>query len=157
LFDAHGPLAVNVDGVTLTFDEGEPLSMQRVGGGSWTKGSPFVVNGQPVKRGRVTGAIRDVFHEPLTFVYASGEERRANERVAQAFANRPGIPTSYPVMSDDEFIAKQEPLANDRALFLVGRTNKVLAALSNARTTPFPIQIESGAVTVGKERFTGKE
>src|SRR5262249_23684392 len=27
LFDAHGPLAVTVDGVTLTFDEGEPLSM----------------------------------------------------------------------------------------------------------------------------------
>jgi hypothetical protein len=128
-------------------------------GRTWRKGA--AETGAPRKRGHVTGPIRDVFHEPLLFVYAADEDARTNEHVARSFADRPGIALSYPVMSDADFLAGKEALANDRALVLVGRGNKVLAALEEAaRETslgPFPIKVESGAVTVGKERFSGKD
>ena len=76
--------------------------------------------------------------------------------MARAFAKiRPGVQVTYPVLSDAEFFAKSEPLANDHALFLVGRENRVLAALE--RTSAFPIHVEAGAVTVGQQRITGKE
>lgn len=158
LVEPSAPVTVTADGVALAFDEGEALSLHKAAGGSWAKGP--ATREHLVKRGRVSGPIRDVFHEPLLFVYANDEDARANERVARGFANRPGVYTSYPVLSDDEFLATKEPLANDRALFLVGRTNKVLAALASAATNagaPFPIVVGPGAVTVGKERFTGRE
>ena len=107
----------------------EPLVLHKEGA-AWAKG-PATHTGV-FKHGHVTGPIRDVFHEPITFVYADGDEVRTNEKVARAFADRPGIPAGYPMMTDTEFLARKEPLANDRALFLVGRTNKVLAALEAA-------------------------
>jgi hypothetical protein len=156
LIEPRSPVTVTVDGATLAFDEGEALTMHRPAGGTWEKGPAK----NEVKRGHVSGPIRDVFHEPLLFVYGSEEDARANEQVARGFADRPGIPTSYPVMSDAEFLARKEPLANDRALFLVGRTNKVLAGLEEAAATagsPFPLHVDAGGVTLGKERFTGRE
>jgi poly(3-hydroxybutyrate) depolymerase len=158
LLDAHAPINVTADGVVLAFDEDEALALHKNVAGIWEKGLPPA--GRSVKRGHVSGPLRDVFHEPLLFVYASGDEARANERVARGFADRPGIPTAYPVMSDIEFLARGEPLANDRALFLVGRSNKVLAALASAAANagaPFPMHVDSGAVTLGKERLTGRE
>lgn len=148
------PVTVVADGTSLAFEEGEPLVLHREGG-TWKKGP--AQHEAPVKRGTVTGPFRDVFHEPILFVWAAGEEGPANEQVAQAFARvRSGVSVSYPMMTDEEFLDRGEPLANDRALFLVGRTNKVLAALE-AASSPFPIRIESGAVTVGDARFTGRE
>jgi poly(3-hydroxybutyrate) depolymerase len=156
LVDPRAPIGVTADGTTLSFDEGEPLVFHKGPGGTWAKGAP--THERAVKRGHVSGPIRDVFHEPLLFVYGAEEDARANEHVARGFADRPGIPTAYPVISDTEFLARKEPLANDRALFLVGRTNKVFAALDSAAANaraPFPLHVESGAVTLGKERFTG--
>jgi predicted esterase len=152
------PITVTIDGQRLSFDENEALVLgrERTAGrpGAWRKGA--LVHAGPFKHGTVTGPIRDVFSEPILFVYGGDEEARANEQVARAFAKiRPGVQVAYPVMSDAEFLAKNEPLANDRALFLVGRTNKVLAALE--RTSAFPIHIDAGEVRVGAERFTGKE
>lgn len=141
---------VTLDGVTLSFEENEPIVVHRQDG-TWAKGP--LAHERPVKRGHVTGPIRDVFHEPVTFVWASDpSEARATERVAKSFADRPGIPTSYPMMSDVEFLARGEPLANDRALFLVGRTNRVLAALGD-----FPIRVDADGVLVGTERIEGKD
>jgi poly(3-hydroxybutyrate) depolymerase len=159
LVDADGPITVTADGVTLTYATGEPLTMHRspAGAGPWAKGRAPLPTSTPRKRGHVTGPLRDVFHEPLLFVYGAEEDARVNERVARAFADRPGISASYPVMSDAEFLAKNEPLANDRALFLVGRANRVLAALEAESKTTFPIHVDAGAVTVGKERMEGKE
>jgi poly(3-hydroxybutyrate) depolymerase len=158
LLDAKAPIEVTVDGQRLAFDEGEALSMHREGA-SWQKGSNGT-NGVR-KRARVAGPLRDIFHEPITFVYASeGDAAHANEHVARWLAKvRPGyaIKVSYPILSDVEFLAKNEPLANERALFLVGRGNKVLAALEAAAGAPFPIRIESGAVFVGSEKITGRE
>ena len=151
-------VSVTIDGQQLAFDENEPIVLGRAGAGraaSWKKGA--LVHPGPFKHGSVTGPIRDVFADPILFVYGAGDdEARANEQVARHFAKiRAGVQVAYPVMSDVEFLAKSEPLANDRALFLVGRTNKVLAALDQA--SAFPIRVEAGAVTVGRERFAGKE
>jgi poly(3-hydroxybutyrate) depolymerase len=157
LVDPSAAITVTVDGVALEFGEGEALAMHKTSSG-WEKGP--ATHDKPMKRGHLTGPIRDVFHEPILFVHAHDDEARANERIARHFANRPGVTTSYPMMTDDEFFARKEPLANDRALFLVGRSNKVLAALESAAAnmrTPLPIHVEAGAVTVGKERFTGNE
>src|SRR5262249_25380841 len=90
-----------------------------------------------------------------------GDEARANEIAARGLAQiRGGIKVDYPIMSDAEFFARGEPLANDRALFVVGRENKVLAALeaeANRIGETFPIRFESGAVAGGTERVTGRE
>ena len=152
------PVTVTIDGQRVTFDENEVLVLGREpsGGrsGPWKKGA--LVHAGPFKHGTVTGPIRDVFSEPILFVYGDGDEARANEQVARSFAKiRFGVQVAYPMMSDTEFLAKNEPLANDRALFLVGRTNKVLAALDHG--SAFPIHVDAGTVTVGRERFTGKE
>lgn len=158
LVDQRLPITVVVDGVSLAFDEDEPLSLHRPRGGAWTTGKP-ALDGKR-KGGRVSGPIRDVFHEPLLFVYAAGEDARANERVARGFASRPGVITAYPVMTDIEFLARKEPLANERALFLVGRENRVLAALASAATNlgaPLPLQVDAQGVTLGRERFSGRE
>jgi hypothetical protein len=160
LVEPRGSITVVADGASLTFDEGEVLALHRTTTTPWEKG-PASRGPRPVKSGHVSGPLRDVFHEPLLFVYASDEtETRATERVARGFANAPGIPVSYPVISDAEFFAKREALGNDRALFLVGRTNKVLAALDAAAVgagLPFPIHVEPNAVLIGKERITGRE
>ena len=150
------PVTVTIDGQRLSFDENEAIVLGREGRpAAWKKGA--LVHAGAFKHGAVTGPIRDVFAEPLLFVYGGADDdARANEQVARHFAKiRAGVQVSYPVMSDVEFLAKNEPLANDRALFLVGRTNKVLAALE--QTSALPIRVEPGAVTVGRERFTGKE
>jgi hypothetical protein len=76
--------------------------------------------------------------------------------VARHFAKiRGGVQVAYPIVSDTEFLATNEPLANDRALFLVGRTNRVLSAIE--QSAPFPVHVEAGSVTLGAARFTGKE
>ncbi len=172
LIEPHATLSVSADGTSLSFDEAEPVILHKNGAGVWEKGPAFHPVHHPVKSGHVAGPLRDAFHEPLLFVYGAGDdstrgkepgtdETRANERVARAFANPPGgIPMSYPVMSDEEFLAKKEPLAHDRVLFLVGRTNKVLAALDALATSngaPFPIHVDSTGVTIGKEKIIGKE
>ncbi len=154
---------LTIDGQPLTFEEGEALVVGREAtNGSretrseWHKGP--LAHAGIFKHGNVTGPLRDAFSEPLLFVYGDSEpaEARANEQVALAFAKiRQGVQVAYPILSDSAFLAKNEPLANERALFLVGRTNRVLAKLAEVR--PFSIRVEEGAVTVGNERFTGKE
>ncbi|MBS2013438.1 MAG: prolyl oligopeptidase family serine peptidase [Deltaproteobacteria bacterium] len=149
---------VTIDNQKVSFDEREALVLAREGT-TWKKSAP-ARPAAPKKQRNVTGPLRDVFYEPILFVYGAGDEARANEQVARAFAKiRYGVTVSYPVMSDAEFFAKNEPLANDRALFLVGRANKVLAALKAQAAGPlaFPIDVEDGAVVIGKERLTGRE
>lgn len=163
--------AVTIDGAALSFAENEPVVMHR-SGAAWEKGP--AVHAGAFKHGHVTGPIRDVFHEPITFVYADGDEAKANVQIAKAFAERPGIPASYPMLSDTDFLARNEPLANDRSLFLVGRDNKVLRALEAANAAAastgtsasaggggggaaFPIHVEAGAVTIAGQRITGRE
>jgi hypothetical protein len=61
----------------------------------------------------------------------------------------------YPVISDAEFFARGELLANDRALFLVGnaKSNRVVRALE----PELPITIDGDAVVVGAKRIAGSQ
>jgi hypothetical protein len=159
LIDATGPVTLKLDGDELSFAPGEALIAHKAGD-AWTKGP--APSAEARKRGTVTGPLRDVFHDPLLFVYGKDpDDARANEETARALARgRYGMDIDYPVMSDEEFFARNEPLANDRALFLVGRKNRVLAAVEEAaakRGAPLPIRVREGAVEIGKETLTGRE
>jgi poly(3-hydroxybutyrate) depolymerase len=151
------PVFVHVDGSTLAFAAGEPIEIHRAAGDSspWQAG-PATHPG-PFKHGTVTGPIRDVFHEPITFVWGAADpaQSKANEWVAREWARvQPGVRVDYPVMSDTEFLGAGEPIANDRALFLVGnsKSNAVLREIE----PEMPIRIENGAVVLGEARVTPK-
>jgi hypothetical protein len=151
------PVSVHIDGSTLAFAAGEPIEIHRAVGDSspWQAG-PATHLGL-FKHGTVTGPIRDVFHEPITFVWGAADpaQARANEWVAREWARvQPGVRVDYPVMSDTEFLGAGEPIANDRALFLVGnsKSNAVLREIE----PEMPIRVENGAVVLGQGRVTPK-
>jgi hypothetical protein len=149
------PVDVHIDGRTISFQAGEPIELHRDEPG-WAAG-PKVHDG-PYKHGHVTGPLRDVFHEPIVFVWGAGDpaQARANEEVARAWARvRWGVHVDYPVMSDADFFARGEPLANDRALFLVGnaRSNRVVRELEG----DFPVRVDGQDIVVGAQRFGPKD
>ena len=155
LLDATRPTTVTIQGTPIEFAPDEPIALH-LEGAAWKAGASR--HDAPWKRGEITGPIRDAFHAPFLFVYGVDDpaQTRANEEVACAWAKiRYGVDVRYPVMSDAEFIAKGEPIANDRALFLVGnaRSNRVVRQLE----PDLPIKIERDAVVAGGDRFTGVE
>jgi predicted esterase len=149
LVDPTVETMVAIDGVTLTFDSGEPIELHR-DGGAWSKGAAREDGPIPRKSGEITGPIRDAYHAPLLFVYGADDpaQTRANEEVARAWATiRWGTSVKYPVMSDAEFALRGEALANDHALFLVGnaKSNRLVRELE----PEFPIAIDGDAVVLG--------
>jgi poly(3-hydroxybutyrate) depolymerase len=155
LTDPRGSISVTIDNETLRFEADEPVLLHKEQG-SWAAGA--IMHAGPWKHGEVTGPIRDAYHAPLLFVYGAEDpsQTRANLEVARAWALvGSSIAVSYPVMSDAEFLAQSEPLANERALFLVGsaETNRVLRSLE----PELPIRIEGDAVVMGGDRFEGVE
>ena len=121
----------------------------------------WVVGHEPDRTGRknehTSGPLRDIFRTPLVFVYGTKDERftRANEEVAHHWATpRYGVRLKYPVLSDDEYLAKQDSLAGGSVFFVGGpATNSALAPLANE----LPIQIEAERIVVGKESFEGAD
>jgi poly(3-hydroxybutyrate) depolymerase len=155
VFDGKEPITVTVDRTALTFAPADPLVMHKEQG-RWKAGA--AEHPGLWKKGTVTGPLRDAFHEPLLFVYGADDplQARANEAVAKAWAKIGyGVDIHYPVVSDAEFLAKGEPLANDRALFLVGnaRSNKVVRALE----PELPIRVEGEAIVAAGRTMTGPE
>lgn len=153
--DDGAPVTVHVDGVNLTFQAGEPVEMHK-DGGTWHAGA--AVHTGPYKHGEVAGPMRDVFHEPILFVWGASDpaQARANEETARGWAHvRWGVHVDYPIMSDTEFLARGEPIANDRALFLVGnaKSNRLVRELEPS----FPIRIEGDDVVVGDRHFAPKD
>jgi poly(3-hydroxybutyrate) depolymerase len=158
--DDAAPTEVRIDGDKFVFQAGEAIELHRersdAGPSPWRAGS--AVHDGAFKGGRVTGPIHDVFHEPILFVWGADDasQARANEEVARAWARvRWGVRVDYPVMSDAEFEAHGEPLANERALFLVGngRSNRLVRELEAA----WPLRIEGDAVLVGGARIDAKD
>jgi predicted esterase len=155
LVDPTGPLVVTIDGARVPFDPSEPALLHR-DGKTWVKGA--AEHDGVYKHGAITGPLRDAFHAPLLFVYGASDpaQARANEEVARAWAQiRWGTTVSYPILSDAEFFARGEALANDRALFLVGnaKSNRVVRALE----PDLPITIDGDAVVVGEKRIAGSQ
>jgi len=155
LVDPSAPTTVTLDGQVFSFASSDPLVFHREGG-SWTGGAAR--HDGTWKRGEITGPIRDAFHAPLLFVWGASDpqQARANEEVARAWAAiRGGVTVRYPIISDVEFLAHGESLANDRALFLVGsaKSNQVVRLLEG----DLPIRVDGDAVIVGAQRFTGDQ
>jgi len=152
------PVTVHIDGSTVGFAAGEPIELSRAigeGAALWKAGPGIHLS--PFKHGCVTGPIRDVFHEPVTFVWGADDpdQAQANEAVAREWARvRPGVRVDYPVVSDEEFLAAGEAIANDRALFLVGnaKSNRVLREIEGE----LPIRIQDGDVVVGARHLSPK-
>jgi predicted esterase len=151
LIDDAAPVTVGIDQSKLVFQAGEPIELHR-DRGTW-KAGPASHEG-PYKHAATTGPIPDVFHEPLLFVWGASDpaQARANEETARAWAHvRSGVRVEYPVWSDTEFFARGEPIANERALFLVGnaKSNRVVRELE----PQFPIRIDAEEVVVGAKRL----
>jgi len=153
--DDAAPVTVSIDQSKLVFQAGDPLEVHR-DGDAW-KAGPASHSG-PYKHGAVTGPLRDAFHEPLLFVWGASDpaQARANEEAARSWARvRWGVHVDYPVMSDKEFYARGEPVANDRALFLVGnaKANRVVRELEPS----FPIRIEGDDVVLAGKHVAPKD
>lgn len=147
LVDDAAPVAVVIDQNKIVFQAGEPLELHREH--SVWKAGPATHDGL-YKHGTTSGPIPDVFHDPLLFVWGAGDpaQARANEEVARAWARvRTGVHVDYPVLSDIEFFARGEAIANDRALFLVGnaKSNRVVRELE----PNLPIRIAGDAISIG--------
>lgn len=145
--DDAAPVTLSVDQTKLVFQAGEPLEVHR-DGDAWKAGP--AVHADRYKHGTVTGPIRDVYHEPILFVWGDSDphQARANEETARAWARvRWGVHVEYPVMSDTEFLASGEPIANDKALFLVGNAKSNL--LVRELEPSFPIRIDGDDVVLG--------
>ncbi len=155
LIDAAGATKVVIDGTSLSVPASDALVFHRDASG-WQSGA--AVHAGPFKHGEVTGPIRDAFHANLMFVWGKDDpaQARANEEVAKAFAAiRFGVTVRYPIMSDEEFAARGESLANDHALFLVGnaKSNRLVRALE----PELPIKIEGDTVVMGGVRYQGNQ
>jgi predicted esterase len=158
--DDAAPVTVTIGGHKIGFPAGEPIALHlapnKQDGTPWRAG-PRQHDG-PFKHGNVTGPIEDVFHEPILFVWGASDpaQARANEEVARRWARvGSGVHVEYPIMSDVDFYARGEPLANDRALFLVGgaKSNRVVDELEPA----LPIRIEGRDVVVGEKHIAPRD
>lgn len=143
---------VNVDGRAI--DLGAGPTTVRKSAGAFGVEAPAASG--LVKRGPLTGPLRDAFHEPLVFVYGASDPREAgvNEEVARAWARiRAGVSVSYPVVSDLEAEARGPSFLDGKSLFLVGRpsTNRALAAIQ----AELPIAVDERGVRVGARRIDG--
>jgi poly(3-hydroxybutyrate) depolymerase len=153
--DDAAPVTLSIDQTTLVFQAGEPIEVHR-DGDAW-KAGPAVHTG-PYKHGTVTGPIRDVFHEPILFVWGASDpaQARANEEAARAWARvRAGVHVDYPVVSDREFLANGEPIANDKALFLVGNAKSNL--LVRELEPSLPIRIDGDDVVLGTRHIGAQD
>jgi predicted esterase len=155
LVDDAAPVTVSIDQNRLVFQAGEPIELHRERG-AWRAGA--AVYDKEHKQGAITGPIPDVFHEPILFVWGASDptQSRANEEIARAFARvRSGVRVDYPVWSDTEFFARGEPIANDRALFLVGnaRSNRLVRELESS----FPIRVDGSAIILGSRRLEAED
>jgi poly(3-hydroxybutyrate) depolymerase len=153
--DRTADVTVAIDHTSLSFGDEAPIEMH-LEGAEWRAGPAPLEGAQ--KHGDVAGPLRDIFHGPVLLVYGASDptEARANEEVARRWAHLGwGVRVDYPVMSDVEFEARGESLANDAGLFLVGsaRTNRLVRALE----PDLPIRIDGDAVVLGTERVTGDQ
>jgi hypothetical protein len=145
-----GPLTVDVDGQSLTFGDKAAIEIVRRGA-VWIAGSPET---PPLhKRAGLSGPIRDVFHEPLVFVYGTQDPDlwRANREVARAWARiRWGVDARYPVVADTEL---DESTAATHSLVLVGgaASNRITRELEPA----LPFRIDRGRVLAAGREYRG--
>jgi poly(3-hydroxybutyrate) depolymerase len=150
---AQGSLEVDGQRMELARDAASAAVTLRRTAGTWRPDAPPE---RPEKRARCGGPLRDVFQEPLIFVYGTQDatHTRVNEEVARAWARvRPGVTARYRVLRDTEWLAEMPDLAPDQVMFLVGdaRSNAVVRALG----PKLPISVDGSGVHIGAQHFAG--
>ncbi len=136
LVSTTGPVRVRVDGAELVFDASTPLELVRKTSG-WAKGAPQISSTE--KRAGVSGPIRDIFYEPLVFVYGTQDPQqvRANAEVARAWAHiRWGVDAKYPVLADTEL---DDTTSASHSLVLVGNAASNRAVRELETSLPFRV------------------
>lgn len=158
LVSGSAPTKVTVDGVALTFEPTQPIAAYRASS-TWIAGTKPEAAGMQKKAG-LAGPMRDVFFEPLVFVYGSQDpaQLRANRDVARAWARiKWGVDIKYPVISDREY---DETIGEENSIVLVGNaeSNSVVRDLESSlpfRTTPKSIVAANDAGTI--KEWKGKD
>ncbi len=123
------------------------------GDGEWVGGPSPSCPGACKRAGAPTGPIGDALHEPLLFVYGTGEadETALARRVIDGL-RRPGpwLTVDWPVEADVE--VSDEDIAT-HSLVIVGTEagNRLLARIAPS----LPIRSGPGWVSVGERRFEG--
>lgn len=140
---------LTLDGVTLDYAESEPLAAHK-NGARWEKGP---LTEARAKRGLRTGPFRDLYHEPLAFVYGTRDPAftTVNEEVARTLSRvKPGVRVDYPVLRDDEAPGKIPP---GTSVVLVGpaRSNALRARWDEK----LPSHVDGHKLTFGTQVFEG--
>jgi predicted esterase len=146
------PTRVRIDGTALVFEPSVPVAAYK-SSGTWRAGTKPTVAG--AKRAGLSGPIRDVFFEPLVFVYGTldAAQTRANRETVRAWAKiRWGVDARYPVIADTEV---DDKLAETHSLVLVGNSesNRVVRDLES----DLPFKATSSGIVATSEGGAIKE
>ncbi len=154
LLESSSAVRVSLDGTELAFDPSETISAHF--SSRWEKGPE--PTSSPRKGGAMAGPFRDIFHQPIVFVYGASDPKQTNVNrdVANGFATiRGGMSQKYPILSDAEFLAKRESFDRVHSLFLVG--NAQSNALVREFESSFPIRVTGETITAGSVVHRGQE
>lgn len=130
----HDPVLFGDHLTKLVVDGAERSVAEATGAGLVLGASPLPPGLH--KGGHIAGPIRDVWNEPLVFVFGSQDPKQteANKVVAKALASvRRGVEVDYPIMSDRDYLAKvaAEAKGQGGSLSLLRRS---LVLVGNARS-----------------------
>lgn len=123
-------------------------------GPDWIGGPPPACPGPCKRAGAPTGPIDDALHEPLLFVYGTGDadETALSRRVIESL-RRPGPwqTVDWPVEADVE-VSDEDIAAHSLVIVGTEAGNRLLGRIAPA----LPIRSGPGYVTVGSERYPGR-
>jgi hypothetical protein len=150
LVTTSDPIDLHVNGQTITVPPDVPLSLFAADGG-FVVGERAAAPGH--KRPRLGGPIRDIYFDPLIFVYGTLDPShvRANEEVARAWARvRAGVDIHYKVMPDVEL---DEQSSASHSLVLVGNAmeNRIVREIEEG----LPFKIVGDAVVASGSQAAG--
>jgi len=150
LVEEGAPLTVRVGDDEVTGPA--PLTVEAHDGGWRAATGPWPQPGS--RRAGVSGPIRDVFHEPLTFVVGTQDPDHTllNRLVARHWAHPKGWIVDYPIVDDDDVT---DAMMAERTLVLIGppSSNSVHARLVDR----LPIQVRADGVHVGDAVHSGPQ
>jgi poly(3-hydroxybutyrate) depolymerase len=156
-----GALAVTFEPALPTFtvrvgesaiEGAPPLTIERNDDGTWQRATrSYPLEG--ARRPGVAGPIREIFHEPLTFVIGTQDPDHvvANRLVARRWSRPHGWIISYPIVDD---VDVTDDMIRSRALVLIGppSSNSVLARIADR----LPIRITGEAIMLGDDEHRGE-
>lgn len=135
-----------------TIEGASPLTVERFEGG-W-RAATHAWPEPDARRAGAAGPIRDVFHDPLTFVVGTQDPRHTliNRLVAETWAHPHGWIVDYPIVDD---VDVTDAMIASRSLVLIGppASNAVHARYADR----LPIQVTADGVRFAGETHRGAQ